>query len=115
MEDAARERQKTLAALRVVANHPKQASTDVTNEEQPVEEALTLEEEAEAILEASLSTQENAGSLPQPISLTELAPRRANWDLKRDLQRKLEVLEEQTQAAILELVQQRIRSQPEAD
>ena len=40
-----------------------------------------------------------------------LAPRKANWDLKRDLASKLEALDIKTQKAIVSMVQQKIENQ----
>jgi coiled-coil domain-containing protein 12 len=34
-----------------------------------------------------------------------VAPKKANWDLKRDVEKKLEKLERRTQRAILEIMQ----------
>merc|ERR1712138_210434 len=38
-------------------------------------------------------------------------PRKANWDLKRDVEKKLEKLEKRTQRAILDLIQQKLKDQ----
>uniref|UniRef100_A0A7S0BL71 Coiled-coil domain-containing protein 12 n=1 Tax=Rhodosorus marinus TaxID=101924 RepID=A0A7S0BL71_9RHOD len=43
--------------------------------------------------------------------LNKLAPKKANWDLKRDISGKLEKLERRTQRSILELVRQRVGDQ----
>eukprot|EP01124_Arcella_intermedia_P016075 TRINITY_DN22605_c1_g1_i1.p1 TRINITY_DN22605_c1_g1~~TRINITY_DN22605_c1_g1_i1.p1 ORF type:complete len:200 (-),score=57.60 TRINITY_DN22605_c1_g1_i1:85-684(-) len=40
-----------------------------------------------------------------------LAPKKPNWDLKRDVQPKLNNLEKQTQTAILELIRQKLQSE----
>ncbi|GAX82473.1 hypothetical protein CEUSTIGMA_g9900.t1 [Chlamydomonas eustigma] len=37
--------------------------------------------------------------------LVNVAPKKANWDLKRDVEKKLEKLERRTQRAILEIMQ----------
>lgn len=34
-----------------------------------------------------------------------MAPKKANWDLKRDIEKKLDKLERRTQRAILEIMQ----------
>ena len=47
-------------------------------------------------------------ALPSPGAPVLLVPKRANWDLKRDLAPKLEALERMTQRAIAELVQSRV-------
>ncbi|XP_017488724.1 PREDICTED: coiled-coil domain-containing protein 12-like [Rhagoletis zephyria] len=42
------------------------------------------------------------------IDLTKLAPRKVDWDLKRNIAKKLEKLERRTQIAIAELIRERI-------
>ncbi|TNN78348.1 Coiled-coil domain-containing protein 12 [Liparis tanakae] len=50
---------------------------------------------------------------PEPIieevDLANLAPRKPDWDLKRDVAKKLEKLERRTQRAIAELIRDRLR------
>ncbi|XP_069816671.1 coiled-coil domain-containing protein 12 [Dendropsophus ebraccatus] len=52
---------------------------------------------------------------PEPIieevDLTNLAPRKPDWDLKRDVAKKLEKLEKRTQRAIAELIRERLKGQ----
>ncbi|XP_066440707.1 coiled-coil domain-containing protein 12 [Eleutherodactylus coqui] len=54
---------------------------------------------------------------PEPIieevDLTNLAPRKPDWDLKRDVAKKLEKLEKRTQRAIAELIRERLQGQEE--
>ena len=40
-----------------------------------------------------------------------LAPKKANWDLQRDMAKKLEILEHRTQKAIYEMVYERIQAE----
>ena len=47
-------------------------------------------------------------ALPSPGAPVLLVPKRANWDLKRDLAPKLEALERMTQRAIAELVHSKV-------
>ncbi|XP_013405733.1 coiled-coil domain-containing protein 12 [Lingula anatina] len=51
---------------------------------------------------------------PEPvvdeIDLTNLAPRKPDWDLKRDVAKKLEKLERRTQRAIAELIRDRLQA-----
>ncbi|CAG0922118.1 unnamed protein product [Notodromas monacha] len=44
----------------------------------------------------------------EQVDLTSLAPRKPDWDLKRDVAKKLEKLERQTQRAIAELIRDRL-------
>lgn len=54
-------------------------------------------------------------SKPQPvvdeIDLVNLAPRKPDWDLKRDAAKKLEKLERRTQRAIAELIRDRLQQE----
>ncbi|KAJ1527972.1 hypothetical protein ONE63_007902 [Megalurothrips usitatus] len=43
------------------------------------------------------------------LDITKLAPRKPDWDLKRDVAKKLERLEKRTQRAIAELIRERLR------
>ncbi|KAJ1976082.1 hypothetical protein H4R34_004103 [Dimargaris verticillata] len=47
----------------------------------------------------------------QPVSVNSLAPQKPNWDLKRDLQKKMDRLEAKTQQAIAELIRQRVQQE----
>lgn len=46
----------------------------------------------------------------EEIDIQNLAPRKPDWDLKRDVSKKLEVLERKTQRAIAELIRDRLKS-----
>ncbi|XP_054830982.1 coiled-coil domain-containing protein 12-like [Eublepharis macularius] len=54
---------------------------------------------------------------PEPIieevDLANLAPRRPDWDVKRDVAKKLEKLEKRTQRTIAKLIRERLRGQEE--
>jgi coiled-coil domain-containing protein 12 len=74
----------------------------------PIPDRPTLEEqaaevEAEVRLRAAQDAHDDAG-----IDLFKLQPRKPNWDLKRDLERKLEILDARTDNAIARLVRERI-------
>ena len=47
--------------------------------------------------------------------LLNIAPRKPNWDLKRDLSAKMEKLNKRTKYAIVELIKQRIEAESNAD
>ncbi|KAI1499861.1 cwf18 pre-mRNA splicing factor-domain-containing protein [Biscogniauxia marginata] len=72
-------------------------------------EGPTLEEQAAAVAEeARRRAAEDARDADRGIDLFKLQPRKPNWDLKRDLDRKLEVLNVRTDNAIARLVRDRI-------
>lgn len=48
------------------------------------------------------------------INLETLQPKRANWDLKRDLEPKLQILEDRTQNAIIQKVRERLQKERQA-
>jgi coiled-coil domain-containing protein 12 len=44
-----------------------------------------------------------------------LAPKKPNWDLKRDVEKKLEKLDRKTQRAIYEVIRQRLQGDSESN
>lgn len=46
--------------------------------------------------------------------LFNLAPKKPNWDLKRDVEKKLEKLDRKTQRAIYEIIRQRLEGDQDA-
>lgn len=61
-----------------------------------------LEEKALADLKAKSGRQ---------IDLDSLQPKRANWDLKRDLEPKFQLLEDRTHDAVLQIVRERLQKE----
>ena len=49
--------------------------------------------------------------LSEGNSLIDIAPKKANWDLKRDVARKVARLERRKQRAIVELIRERVEGQ----
>ncbi|KAL3480104.1 cwf18 pre-mRNA splicing factor-domain-containing protein [Aspergillus californicus] len=74
----------------------------------PIDGQITLEAQAEEIAQkiAEQSKKDEHGD--QPIDLFKLQPRKPNWDLKRDLDEKMKILNVRTQNAVAKLVRQRI-------
>lgn len=62
----------------------------------------------EAIQEANKTNKDGA-----EVDLFSLQPKRANWDLKRDMEKKLERLKPKTDAAIARLVRERLLKEKE--
>lgn len=46
----------------------------------------------------------------EEIDIQNLAPRKPDWDLKRDVAKKLDILERRTQRAIAEIIRERLRT-----
>lgn len=53
--------------------------------------------------------------IPSQELLLNIAPKKANWDLKRDIQGQLDKLERRTQKAIVEIIQEDERKRFEAE
>ncbi|KAI4598843.1 hypothetical protein KJ359_002736 [Pestalotiopsis sp. 9143b] len=79
-------------------------------------EGPTLEEKAaEVEAEAKRKAMEEAAEADKGIDLFKLQPKKPNWDLKRDLDKKLEILNARTDNAIAKLVRERIANSKKAE
>ncbi|KAJ5761954.1 uncharacterized protein N7511_005336 [Penicillium nucicola] len=79
-------------------------------EEGPQEGKVTLETQAAEIAKATAEQAKKDAEAEQPIDLFKLQPKKPNWDLKRDLDEKLKILNVRTENAIARLVRQRIEA-----
>ncbi|KAL8823171.1 MAG: hypothetical protein Q9191_006107 [Dirinaria sp. TL-2023a] len=77
-------------------------------EQAPTENQETLEDRAAQIAEETAQRAEQEEKEDKPIDLFKLQPKKPNWDLKRDLGRKMEILDARTDNAIARLVRERI-------
>lgn len=75
----------------------------------------TLEEQAAAVQAETAEQAENdeAATAEKGIDLFKLQPKKPNWDLKRDLDAKMKILNVRTQNAIANLVRDRIEKAKE--
>lgn len=80
-------------------------------ENAPNADADTLEDRAAAIALETREKEEKSEREEKPIDLFQLQPRKPNWDLKRDVARKMEVLNARTENAIARLVRERVEGQ----
>lgn len=80
-------------------------------ENAPNQDAETLEGRAAAIALETKEKEAQEGKEEKPIDLFQLQPRKPNWDLKRDVAKKMEVLNARTENAIARLVRERIQEQ----
>jgi coiled-coil domain-containing protein 12 len=71
----------------------------------------TLEKQAQSLSIEAKKHAEEEEKIDQPVDLFKLQPKKPNWDLKRDMERKLEKLNVQTDNAIARIVRERIASQ----
>jgi coiled-coil domain-containing protein 12 len=83
-------------------------------ENAPDEGQVTLEQQAAQLAEETQRRAEEEEKADAPLDLFKLQPKKPNWDLKRDLDRKMEVLNVRTDNAIARLVRERIAKQKEA-
>ncbi|CAD0088779.1 unnamed protein product [Aureobasidium mustum] len=77
-------------------------------ENDPSAQENTLERKAQELAEATKKQAEQEDQQDAPLDLFKLQPKKPNWDLKRDLDRKLDILNVRTDNAIAKLVRQRI-------
>ncbi|KAL8806563.1 MAG: hypothetical protein Q9223_004680 [Gallowayella weberi] len=77
-------------------------------ESAPTENIETLEDRAERIERETKEKEAKEEQEDQPIDLFKLQPKKPNWDLKRDLAQKMELLNRRTDNAIARLVRERI-------
>ena len=56
-------------------------------------------------------SKENQGLVINELDFVSLAPRKPDWDLKRDVAPKLDKLERRTQKAIAELIRERLKEE----
>ncbi|KAJ8727582.1 hypothetical protein PYW07_001701 [Mythimna separata] len=81
----------------------------------PQDESLQeakLQDAEPAAVEAEVKDLLEAGKekiVLQDLDISSLAPRKPDWDLKRDVAKKLEKLERRTQKAIAELIWERLK------
>ncbi|EMD38065.1 hypothetical protein CERSUDRAFT_113210 [Gelatoporia subvermispora B] len=71
-----------------------------------VEMQDTVEKKVEGLAEQIIA--EDAQRRAQDLDLFNIAPKRPNWDLKREMDKKLAKLERRTQEAIHTLIRQRL-------
>jgi coiled-coil domain-containing protein 12 len=74
----------------------------------------TLEYRAEQLALESKAQQAQEEADDKGLDLFKLQPKRPNWDLKRDLERKMEGLNTLTENAIAKIVRERVEGQKKA-
>ena len=74
----------------------------------PTENQETLEDAAAKIAEETRQQRAETEKEDKPIDLFNLQPKKPNWDLKRDVDKKLERLNQRTDMAIAKLIRARI-------
>ncbi|KAI6150674.1 mRNA splicing factor [Pisolithus tinctorius] len=69
----------------------------------------TLEEDVDGMAEKIIAEDEQQRA--EELNVFNIAPKRPNWDLKREMDKKLAKLERKTQEAIHTLIRQRLAAQ----
>lgn len=77
-------------------------------------EKPTLEQQAAEVEEEIRRKAEEEEQNDKGVDLFKLQPKKPNWDLKRDLEKKLEILSVRTENAIARLVRERIEGAQKA-
>jgi len=77
------------------------------------EDEDTVEKAVEGLAERIIAGDEERRA--QDLDLFNIAPKRPNWDVKRDMDKKLAKLERKTQAAIHTLIRQRLAAQQDGE
>lgn len=123
LEEEALKRKERLQALKRKNDEPKETETessttlprpkfrsykpqDDTLKEQVLENAKPGDVESEVQDQLSAA---NTKVVIEELDISNLAPRKPDWDLKRDVAKKLEKLERRTQKAIAELIRDRLK------
>ncbi|PGH06173.1 coiled-coil domain-containing protein 12 [Blastomyces parvus] len=76
----------------------------------PIHGQTTLEEQASRIAISTEQAAKEDEEADKPIDLFKLQPKKPNWDLKRDLDEKMKIVNVRTQNAIARLVRERIQN-----
>ncbi|XP_044727261.1 coiled-coil domain-containing protein 12 [Chrysoperla carnea] len=128
LEDEALKRKERLLALKRKRNHEEQNEKDNENNSnketlpkpkfrsyQPEDDSLKqalIPAGKPANIQDEVKDQLAAGKsrvVIEELDIQNLAPRKPDWDLKRDVAKKLEILEKRTQRAIAELIRDRLK------
>ncbi|KAI8051056.1 mRNA splicing factor [Gilbertella persicaria] len=73
----------------------------------------TVEEETKHLTKETLAQAQEKQK--EEVDLFNLAPKKPNWDLKRDVEKKLEKLDRRTQRAIYEIIRIRLEGDKHAN
>ncbi|KAF8473939.1 cwf18 pre-mRNA splicing factor-domain-containing protein [Kalaharituber pfeilii] len=76
----------------------------------PTEGQETIETKAEEIIQTVKAQQVEEEAAEKPIDLFNLQPKKPNWDLKRDVEKKLDRLRPRTKSAIARIIRERINN-----
>ena len=84
------------------------SAEELTQNKLPEPGLVNIQEEIKEQLDSAKSKV-----VLEELDIATLAPRKPDWDLKRDVAKKLEKLERRTQKAIAELIRDRLKQRQE--
>lgn len=91
--------------IRPVFRSYKPQDESLKNSSLPQIKPMDVTEKVQSQMEAAKTEK-----ILDEVDLINLAPRKPDWDLKRDVAKKLEKLERRTQRAIAELIRERLKA-----
>ncbi|KAJ2401481.1 hypothetical protein GGI10_006034 [Coemansia sp. RSA 2530] len=107
LEEATRMRKERLREMFAAQRKTDNESTDVaampSTTGELTDSVPTVEASVSGIVEETLATQREEAQRTD-VDIASIAPKRANWDLKRDLQKKLDALKPLNDAAVADLI-----------
>ncbi|KOC59486.1 Coiled-coil domain-containing protein 12 [Habropoda laboriosa] len=123
LEEEALKRKERLQALKRKSEDGKENKSEIASKlpkpkfrsYKPQDESLkdkVLDSAKPGNVEAEVQDQLSAANTKvviEELDISNLAPRKPDWDLKRDVAKKLEKLERRTQKAIAELIRDRLK------
>ncbi|KAJ2453800.1 Coiled-coil domain-containing protein 12 [Coemansia sp. RSA 2336] len=74
----------------------------------------TIEKYVEGTVEKTLDEREKAAT-QEELDIAAIAPKRADWDLKKELKKRLDELQERNEAAIADLIRKRVQESGDID
>jgi len=83
-------------------------STSNTNSHNPHQKTHLERTSVPNMIKEITETLARAGTQPVDFNSISIAPKKANWDLKRDIAQKMERLENRTQRAVVEMMRERL-------
>ncbi|XP_029927337.1 coiled-coil domain-containing protein 12 [Myripristis murdjan] len=114
-DDGEPDRKKALAEENEEVRHRELKLRNYTPEDEELKERQVPKAKPASVEDKVRDQLEAANPEPiiEEVDLANLAPRKPDWDLKRDVAKKLEKLERRTQRAIAELIRDRLRGSEE--
>uniref|UniRef100_A0A8C1CP92 Coiled-coil domain containing 12 n=1 Tax=Cyprinus carpio carpio TaxID=630221 RepID=A0A8C1CP92_CYPCA len=114
-EDGEPERKRALEDSETEDRHRELKLRNYTPEDEELKERQVPKAKPASVEDKVKDQLEAANPEPviEEVDLANLAPRKPDWDLKRDVAKKLEKLERRTQKAIAELIRERLKGSEE--